>query len=82
MAQILVRGIDDDLMTLFKARAKAQGKSTEQAVRELIESSARAGERQGSILERITALREDQVRKYGTFEDSAVDMIREDRDSR
>ena len=82
MAQIVVRGIDDELMKLFKARAKAQGKSTEQAVRELIENAAREGERRADWFERINALRAEQKQKYGAMDVSAVDLIREDRDSR
>jgi len=36
-----VRGIDDEVMRQFRERAKKQGKSAEQAVRELIEGAAR-----------------------------------------
>ena len=82
MAQIVVRGIDDQLMKAFKARAKAEGKSAEQAVRDLIEQAAQEHERRDVWFERINAFREEQMQKYGAFETSAVDLIREDRDSR
>ena len=82
MAQIVIRGIDDDVMRKFKAHAKAQGKSAEQAVRELIEAAAAQVDRKEDWLARATAFREELKAKYGTFPDSAADLIREDRDSR
>ncbi len=36
MAQMLVRNIDDAVAERFKARARAEGKSAEQAMRELM----------------------------------------------
>ena len=82
MAQILVRGIDDELMKAFKQRAKTQGKSVEQAVRELIENSARQHQRSGDVLERMTAFRERMLEKYGSSEIDVVDDLRADRESR
>lgn len=81
MAQIVVRGIDDEVMKKFKVRAKARGKSAEQAVRELIEKAA--GEEQTEDwFERANAFRERMLEKYGPSDVSSVDLIREDRDSR
>ena len=82
MAQIVVRGIDDELMKTFKQRVKAQGKSVEQAVRELIEDSARQHARSGDVLERITAFRERMLEKYGASEIDVVADLRENRESR
>ena len=82
MAQIVVRGIDDEVMRLFKARAKKQGKSAEQAVRELIEQAAREPTPAPDWLVRARELREELIRKYGMSDVSSADLIREDRDSR
>ena len=82
MAQIVVRGIDDEVMRRFKERAKKQGKSAEQAVRDLIEGAARETKAEGDWLSRIDELRERLYQKYGEFDQTAAEMIREDRDSR
>jgi plasmid stability protein len=82
MAQIVVRGIDEEVMQKFKARAKKQGKSAEQAVRELIEEAAREAERRDDWFERANAFREKLYRKYGAFDVTPAELIRQDRDSR
>jgi plasmid stability protein len=79
MAQIVVRGIDEEVMQKFKARAKKQGKSAEQAVRELIEEAARDTERQDDWFAAANAFREKLYRKYGQFDISSADLLREDR---
>ena len=65
MAQIVVRSIDDELMRRFKARAKADGKSAEQAVRELIDAAAREERERSDWLRRAQEFRERMYRKYG-----------------
>ncbi len=65
MAQIVVRSIDDELMRRFKERAKADGKSAEQAVRELIENAAREERERSDWLRRAQEFRERMYRKYG-----------------
>lgn len=82
MAQIVVRGIDDELMATFKLQAKQRGKSAEQAVRELIERSARDDGYRSKWLEEASALRERIREKYGTSPISSAELIREDRASR
>jgi plasmid stability protein len=82
MAQIVVRGIDDELMRQFKERAKKQGKSAEQAVRDLIESAAREPHVQSDWLRRADEFRAGMFRKYGDQGIDSADLIREDRDSR
>ena len=82
MAQIVVRGIDEEIMKLFKARAKKQGKSAEQAVRELIEGAAREQARNAGWFEEVMAFRQYLYEKYGESDISVVDDIREDRESR
>ncbi len=82
MAQIVVRGIDEEVMRLFKRRAKQQGKSAEQAVRELIEAATRKTDEEGDWFERTIAFRERMYRKYGDQGIDSAELIREDRDSR
>ncbi|HDZ73414.1 MAG TPA: hypothetical protein ENH55_11735 [Aurantimonas coralicida] len=41
MAQITVRKLDDDVLETLKARAKANQRSTEAEIRDLLEKSAR-----------------------------------------
>jgi plasmid stability protein len=76
MAQMLVRNIDDALSERFKTRAKSEGKSAEQALRDLIAGYAVPSKEQ--ILQSL-----DQIRAT-TFGKPVLDpvaMIREDRDS-
>ena len=82
MAQIIVRGIDDDVMRRFKDRAKKQGKSAEQAVRELIEKAADDDQEEQDWFTRARQFREAMYRKYGDQGIDSADLIREDRDSR
>jgi len=81
MAQIVVRGIDEDIMKAFRERAKERGVSAEQAVRELIEQAAREALRTRDWHSDVTAFRERLRRQYGTLPASA-DLVREDRDER
>jgi len=74
MAQMLVRNIDDEVAARFKARAKAEGKSAEQVLRELI---ADYSDRKAAALARLAELRE----KIGPVTLDPVALIREDRDS-
>ena len=83
MAQIVVRGIDDDVMRRFKERAKQQGKSAEQAVRELIAKTVEEEYVQSDWSRRADEFQERMRRKYGGPDPmSSADLIREDRDSR
>lgn len=82
MAQMIVRGIDDEVMRRFKERAKKQGKSAEQAVRELIEQAAQEASTHGDWFRRANEFRERMHRKYGPDPVSSAELIREDRDSR
>lgn len=41
MAQLLVRGLDDDVKRKLQRQAKAHGRSTEQEVREILRNAVR-----------------------------------------
>jgi Zn-dependent peptidase ImmA (M78 family) len=81
MAQIIVRGIDDGVMAMFRAEAKRQGKSAEQLARELIEREAELDAAWERFNKRADEIRERLAKKYGVVSDSS-ELIREDRDSR
>jgi plasmid stability protein len=77
VAQLVVRGIDDDLMEAFKERARRRGRSVEQEVRLLIERAAAedlAMERFVRKSERmLRALRE----RGGSYGDTAREIRRD-----
>lgn len=79
MAQVVVRGIADATMASFRRRAEAQGKSTEQAIRDLIEEAAREHEAWGAFVRRARKLRK-RLKASGYTAGDAVASVREDRD--
>lgn len=81
MAQIVVRGIDEGVMRVFRERARERGVSAEQAVRELIEQAAGEALRTRDWHTDATVFRERLRAKYGTLPSSA-ELIRDDRDVR
>ncbi len=76
MAQMLVRNIDDEVAERFKARAKAEGKSAEQVLRELIDRYAAR-----SVEERLAALDAIRATTIGKPVVDPVSIIRQDRDT-
>lgn len=76
MAQMLARNIQDDVAERFKARAKAEGKSAEQVLRELIANYA-----ERSIEERLKNLDAIRETTKGKSVLDPVALIRQDRDS-
>ncbi|HWH11911.1 MAG TPA: plasmid stabilization protein [Solirubrobacteraceae bacterium] len=50
MAQILIRGLDDDLKTKLQRRAKDHGCSTEEEVREILRNAVRDQDRAPAAL--------------------------------
>ncbi|MCB1512794.1 MAG: ribbon-helix-helix protein, CopG family [Hyphomicrobiaceae bacterium] len=76
MAQMIVRNLDDAVAERFKAKARAAGKSTEQLLRELVESAVQPDI--GEILRDLDAICE--TTKGRTIVDP-VESIRQDRDS-
>ena len=76
MKQMLVRNIADEVAARFKRRARAEGKSAEQALRDLIAEYARPAREQ--VLRRFDAIRERTIGKPIV---DPVAVIREDRDS-
>ncbi len=79
MTELRIRNVDPWIVESLRLRARANGKSLEGELRELLRQEAmRPKEELGEELRRMRGeLRE----KYGTFSDSAA-LIREDRDTR
>ena len=76
MAQMIVRNIDDEVAARFKARARREGKSAEQVLRELVSDYARRDQEEfWAIADRI---RESTKGKPVI---DPVASIREDRDN-
>lgn len=74
MAQVLIRNLDDDVVTFFKRRAARKRTSLEQELRELATATAR---RDDERFEEVTRRIGEQTRGAG-FDINA--LIREDRD--
>ncbi|HEX6143549.1 MAG TPA: ribbon-helix-helix protein, CopG family [Geminicoccaceae bacterium] len=75
MAQVLVRNLDDQVVERLRQRAKAEGKSLEQALRDLLTEAARPDREE--ILAEMDRIR--AMTPAAPQTDSA-ELIREDRD--
>lgn len=81
VGQVIIRNIDDRVLERLKARAKAERKSLEQALRDLLTEAAKPSRAELlADLERIQAM--TPTRKPGTKYPTAEEIIREDRDTR
>jgi plasmid stability protein len=79
MAQVLVRNLEDEVVERLKARAAAAGRSLEAELRDIVTAAAKPS--QEEIFADLARLRAG-MRQPGPGEPTAVDMIREDRDTR
>ncbi|MFN9870224.1 MAG: FitA-like ribbon-helix-helix domain-containing protein [Cyanobacteriota bacterium] len=77
MAQVLIRQLDDQVVEALRARARAQGLSLEQSLRDLLIAAARQGESLRDDLARLRAI----TPLAGRSLDVAA-LIRDDRDGR
>jgi hypothetical protein len=76
MKQMLVRNIDDEVAERFKKRAEAEGKSAEQALRDLIARYAKPSKE--DALRLFDEIRRTTVGKKAV---DPVKLIRRDRDT-
>lgn len=79
MAQIVIRGIDDDAMELFRQRAERLGYSKEQLARAIIEREA-AAEAGWTRFEKRARLIRERLRKQGDEYGDAAHSVRSDRE--
>ena len=79
MAQVLVRNLDEDVVERLKARAAMAGRSLEAELRDIVTAAARPSKEElFAELDRIRA----RSRPPGPGEQTAVEMIRDDRYTR
>ncbi len=77
MAQVIVRNLDDDVVSSLKFKAALHGHSLEQELREILKRAAElSSEEKLALADRIAALTPRPL------ETDSAEMIREDRDSR
>jgi plasmid stability protein len=77
MAQILVRGLDDETVAQLKARARANNRSLQGEVKAILEESARM---KGSLVAFQEVARKWQAHFEGRTMSESGDLIREDRE--
>jgi antitoxin FitA len=79
MTELRIRNVDPWIVESLRLRARANGKSLEGELRELLRQEAMRPKEK--LAEELRRMREELREKYGTFSDSAA-LIREDRDAR
>ena len=81
MGQVVIRNIDNRVLERLKAQARAQRKSLEQSLRDLLTEAAKPSRAELlADLERIRAM--TPPRKPGATYPTAEELIREERDKR
>jgi plasmid stability protein len=77
MAQVIVRNLDDEVVSSLKIKADLHGHSLEQELRDILKGAAElTSEEKLALADRIAALTPRPL------ETDSADLIREDRDSR
>jgi antitoxin FitA len=77
MAQVIVRNLDDEVVSSLKLKAELKGHSLEQELRDILRGAAELSKEEKLAL--IDSIRSMTPRR---LEDDSTDLIREDRDSR
>ncbi|MEA5442364.1 FitA-like ribbon-helix-helix domain-containing protein [Cyanobium gracile] len=78
MAQVLIRQLEDHVLDVLRARARAKGLSLEQSLRDLLTDAARG--RGGELPDELARLRATTPAAGRQLDVAA--LIREDRDGR
>jgi plasmid stability protein len=81
MAQVLIRQLDDQVVAILRARARAAGVSLEQSLRDLLTDATRQDQVQRGSLRHELALLRATTPPAGRNLDVPA-LIREDRDGR
>ena len=77
MAQVIVRNLDEQVVSSLKFKAELHGHSLEQELRQILKrAAALTPEEKIALVDRIAA------KQKRPLEDDSTDLIREDRDSR
>jgi len=77
MAQVIVRNLEDEVVSSLKLKAKLKGRSLEQELRDILRRAAELSKEEKLAL--VDSIRAKQKRR---LEDDSADLIREDRDTR
>ena len=77
MAQVIVRNLDDQVVSSLKLKAELHGHSLEQELREILKRAAEL-----TVEEKLALVDHIQSMQKRPLEDDSADLIREDRDSR
>jgi antitoxin FitA len=81
MAKVTIDGLDDDVVEFHALRARAQGRSLEEQLRELVTKAARPDK--AELVESFRRIRAaNRPPPPGVRWPTAEEMVREDRDSR
>ena len=78
MASVTIRNLDDDVVAKLKARAKANNRSLEAELRQLLNNAARQAERE----EFIAAARRIRAMTPDVPQTDSVELLRELREER
>jgi antitoxin FitA len=77
MAQVIVRNLDEQIVSSLKIKAELHGRSLEQELREILKRAAElTSEEKLAMVDRIRAMTPKRL------QDDSADLIREDRDNR
>jgi antitoxin FitA len=77
MAQVIVRNLDEHVVSSLKVKAELHGRSLEQELREILKRAADlTAEEKLALVDRIRGMQKRPL------EDDSAHLIREDRDSR
>jgi plasmid stability protein len=77
MAQVIVRNLDEQVVSSLKIKAELHGRSLEQELREILKSAAEL-----TVEEKLALIDRIQAMQKRPLENDSADLIREDRDSR
>ena len=77
MAQVIVRNLDDDVVSSLKFKAELHGHSLEQELRDILKQAAEL-----TTEEKLALVDRTRAKQERRLEDDSTDLIREDRDSR
>ena len=77
MAQVIVRNLDEQVVSSLKFKAELHGHSLEQELRQILKRAAELTPQEKiALVDRIAA------KQKGPLEDDSTDLIRENRDTR
>jgi plasmid stability protein len=77
MAQVIVRNLDEEVVSSLKFKAELHGHSLEQELRQILKRAAEL-----TVEEKLALVDRIRAKQKRPLEDDSAALIREDRDSR